>query len=89
MALWSVSHMLYREALHCSVLHRRATCVGVATRTYKPNNVYPIYLKLQYECMLALYGLTMHVTSGTIPSSAVLRTEKLAAATNIRKRLWA
>ena len=37
--------------------------MGVATRTYKRDDHYPICTKLHYGCLLALCGPTMHVAT--------------------------
>ena len=56
---------LYREAMHLQCFPSTHYVVGAATRTYKRDDLYLIFSKLQSArlSLLALYGSTMHVAT--------------------------
>ena len=63
MALGSFPICLYREAMHLQRFTPTRFVVGVATRTYKRDDHYPICTKLHYGCLLALCGPTMYAAT--------------------------
>ena len=58
MALGSFPICLYREAMHLQCFPPTRNVRGVATRAHKRERPLPTLVKI--DCLLALYGFTMH-----------------------------
>ena len=59
----------------CNVFRPRGTWVGVVTRTYERDYLYPICSKLQYRMPDCILWHTIALFLGIIPSFTVLHTE--------------